>query len=354
MKRKLSNRQVTYLGVFIGLLISGGIFGLWSAVRHINDEELRAQEAKDSARIEYREHLAEEVAKEQALQDSIKTYQDIHSPAVIAKRMQIILAEELKHAGKRPYFDKYRTASFKTELEEVSAFDKEPREVKPEMTFLDNPFYKLIPAKMIRDLIIKRIYYVTNEKARVDVRYLVKCTDKIKEGETERDTTYFERKTATYKLVYEDGEWMVDDRLVDFLSEREAFGRYMDGEYFIDPVEEPTDSLALDSISESIMPAILKTEKKTKQADAKKKDEHKKEVKQKEEPKKNNTQKKDEKKPDTKKANDKKTDTKKASDKKADTKNTSDKKTDTKKASDKKKDEPKTKSDSKQKSAQKK
>ena len=379
MKRKLSNRQVTYLGVLIGLLISGGIFGLWSAVRHIHAEEEREQVEKDSVRTVYREHLAAEVAKEQAIQDSIDTYQNTHSSAVIASRMQVILSDELKHANQRPYYDKYRTEDFKSDLQEVIAFDKTPREEKPGMTFRDIPFYQWIPAKMIRDLMIKRIYYVTNERARVDVRYLVKRVEKIKEeDDKERDTTYYEQKTATYRLAYQDGEWMVDDRMVNFLSEREAFKRYMEGEYFIDPVEEElADSLAADSLmllldspdgADQERP-VAKKKDEPKKRDVKKKDEPKKaDVKKKDEPKKSDNKKNDVKKSDTKKKDEsknndkkktdtkkndvkkndtKKNDVKKNDSKKSDTKKNDVKKNDVKKNDTKKKDEPKKKSDTK-------
>ncbi len=340
MKRKLSNRQVTWFGVLIGLLISGGIFGLWSAVRHINEQEIRAQEEKDSVRTVYREHLAEEVAKEQALQDSIDTYQSTHSSTVIARRMQIILSDELKHANQRPYYDKYRTPDFKSDLQEVITFDKTPREEKPEMTFRDMPFYQLIPAKMIRDLVIKRIYYVTENRARVDVRYLVKRVEKFKEGDQERDTTFYERKTATYRLAYQDGEWMVDDRMVDFLSEREAFKRYMEGEYFIDPVEEEiADSLVTDSL---LRPNALMANPDNKKVGSKKEESKKNDVKKKEEPKKSDAKKKDEpKKNDVKKKDE---DKKKKDD--ANKKNES-KKNDVKKTDSKKKEESKKSNDTK-------
>ena len=355
---------MTYLGVLIGLLISGGIFGLWSAVRHIHAEEEREQVEKDSVRTVYREHLAAEVAKEQAIQDSIDTYQNTHSSAVIASRMQVILSDELKHANQRPYYDKYRTEDFKSDLQEVIAFDKTPREEKPGMTFRDIPFYQWIPAKMIRDLMIKRIYYVTNERARVDVRYLVKRVEKIKEEEDdkERDTTYYEQKTATYRLAYQDGEWMVDDRMVDFLSEREAFKRYMEGEYFIDPVEEElADSLAADSLMRLLDSPdgadqerpVAKKKDEPKKADVKKKEEPKKSDNKKNDVKKSDTKKKDEsksndkKKTDTKKNDVKKNDTKKNDVKKNDSKKSDTKKNDVKKNDTKKKEEPKKKSDTK-------
>lgn len=358
---------MTYLGVLIGLLISGGIFGLWSAVRHIHAEEEREQVEKDSVRTVYREHLAAEVAKEQAIQDSIDTYQNTHSSAVIASRMQVILSDELKHANQRPYYDKYRTEDFKSDLQEVITFDKTPREEKPGMTFRDIPFYQWIPAKMIRDLMIKRIYYVTNERARVDVRYLVKRVEKIKEeDDKERDTTYYEQKTATYRLAYQDGEWMVDDRMVDFLSEREAFKRYMEGEYFIDPVEEElSDSLAADSLmrlldspdgADQERPVAKKKDepKKSdnkkndvKKSDTKKKDESKNNDKKKTDVKKNDVKKNDVKKNDVKKNDVKKNDVKKNDSKKSDTKKNDVKKNDVKKNDTKKKEEPKKKSDTK-------
>ena len=315
MKRKLSNRQVTYLGVLIGVLISGGIFGLWSAVRHINEEEVRAQEAKDSVRTVYRERVAEEVAREQALQDSIDTYQLTHSPSVIARRMQVILSDELKHNGDRPYYDKYRTEDFKGDLQQVVEFDKADREEKPNMTFRDMPFYQWIPAKMIRDLEIKRIYYVTDARARVDVRFLVKRTDRLKEEDRERDTTYYESKTATYRLAYIDGEWMVDDRMVDYLSEREAFKRYMNGDYFIDPVEEePTDTLTTDTLPRRHEQAAKTDKHADKHADKPKKDEPKKVDK----PKKDEPKKADKKKDEPKKADKPKKEEPKKVDKKKD------------------------------------
>ena len=346
MKRKLTSRQVTWLGVFIGLLITGGIVGLWSTVRHINNEEIKERQEKDSIRIIQKERIAEEVAAEQALQDSIEVYQNTHSPEVIAHRMQIILADEMRHEGKRPYFDKYRTEAFKEAWHEADEFDKEPREEKPGMRFYDMPFYQLIPAKMIRDLQISRVYYVTNDRARADVDYLVKRTIKLEEEE--RDSVYYEHKTAIYKLAYQDNDWYVDDRMIDYQSERDCFKRYMEGEFFIDPIdEELTDSLSIDSLlirNGFYTPAEKKTETpvtKEKKADNKQQADNKKQ---------DNKQKADAKKQDSKPKSDaKKQDSKQKTDnKKQDSKQKTDnKKQDNKQKADAKKQESKPKSDSK-------
>ncbi|MBR5688140.1 MAG: hypothetical protein IKX36_09295 [Prevotella sp.] len=338
MKRKLTSRQVTWLGGFIGLLITGGIVGLWSTIRHINNEEIKEKQEKDSIRISQKERIAEEVAAEQALQDSIEVYQNTHSPQVIAHRMQVILADEMRHEGKRPYYDKYRTESFKEAWHEADEFDKEPREEKPGMRFYDMPFYQLIPAKMIRDLEISRVYYVTNDRARADVDYLVKRTIKLEEEE--RDSTYYEHKTAVYKLVYQDNDWYVDDRMIDYQSERDCFKRYMEGEFFIDPiVEEVSDSLSIDSLLNRngfYTPVERKTDNKPK-SDAKKQEEKQKSDVKKED----NKQKSDNKKQDNKqKSDNKKQDNKQKSD---------NKKQDNKQKSDNKKQDNKQKSDNKKK-----
>ena len=169
MRRRLTDRQVTYIGIILGILITGGIGGLWYAVRQVSDNQAQEVFEKDSLREASKLRMVAEYAAEQALQDSIVEFERTHSAQAIAHRMQVIVSQELKKSGIKPYDPRYRTASFQELLQQCKTFDRDS--AKKGWHFYDIPFYEYIPKKEVIGCEISRVYYVTNTTASADVRY---------------------------------------------------------------------------------------------------------------------------------------------------------------------------------------
>ena len=243
MRRRLTDRQVTYLGIFLGILITSGIGGLWYAVRHVSDQQAQEVFEKDSLREVSKLRMAQEYAAEQALDDSIVEYERTHSAQAIAQRMQVIVSQELKKTGIRPYDPRYRTESFQELLKRCKTFDRDS--AKKGWHFYDIPYYEYIPKKEVIGCEITRVYYVTRSTASADVRY-------------DLNNDSIPSKTAVYRLVYTDGEWLVNDCIIDQESERESLRWYMDGYYFI---ERPDTTL-----SDSLQVPAAKPKSETKKA----------------------------------------------------------------------------------------
>ena len=246
MRRRLTDRQVTYLGIFLGILITSGIGGLWYAVRHVSDQQAQEVFEKDSLREVSKLRMAQEYAAEQALEDSIVEYERTHSAQAIAQRMQVIVSQELKKTGIRPYDPRYRTESFQELLKRCKTFDRDS--AKKGWHFYDIPYYEYIPKKEVIGCEITRVYYVTRSTASADVRY-------------DLNNDSIPSKTAVYRLVYTDGEWLVNDCIIDQESERESLRWYMDGYYFI---ERPDTTL-----SDSLQVPAAKPKSETKKAENK-------------------------------------------------------------------------------------
>lgn len=229
MSRRFTDRQVTIIGVIIGLLVTLTIAGLWLTVKHIREKKDHEQYVRDSLREVNRQRVAAEYAAEKALEDSVEAYNRTHSAMAIAERMQEILAAELTHKGERPYFTRYRTDSFRELMEQVAQYERDS--LRSRGSFYNIPFYKYLPKRDIVDCEITRVYYVTERTALVDVRYLLR-NDSIPS------------KTAIYYLQYDDDEWWVDDCVINQESERRSLKWYMEGLYFM----EQRDSVTIDSI----------------------------------------------------------------------------------------------------------
>ena len=228
MRRRFNDRQVTYIGIILGILITGGIGGLWYAVRQVSDNQAQEVFEKDSLREASKLRMVAEYAAEQALQDSIVEFERTHSSQAIAHRMQVIVSQELKKSSIKPYDPRYRTASFQELLQQCKTFDRDS--AKKGWHFYDIPFYEYIPKKEIIGCEISRVYYVTNTTASADVRY-------------DLNNDSIPSKSAVYRLVYVNDEWLVDDCIIDQESERESLRWYMDGYYFI----ERPDTTQVDS-----------------------------------------------------------------------------------------------------------
>ncbi|MBQ2553787.1 MAG: hypothetical protein II562_01645 [Prevotella sp.] len=229
MSRRFTDRQVTIIGVIIGLLVTLTIAGLWLTVKHIREKKDHEQYVRDSLREVNRQRVAAEYAAEKALEDSVEDYNRTHSARAIAERMQVILAGELQHKGQKPYYTRYRTEGFRELIEEVAQYERDS--VRRGGSFYNIPFYKYLPKRDIVDCEITRVYYVTERTALVDVRYLLR-NDSIPS------------KTAIYYLQYDDDEWWVDDCVINQESERRSLKWYMEGLYFM----EQRDSVQIDSI----------------------------------------------------------------------------------------------------------
>ena len=346
MRRRLTDRQVTYIGIILGILITGGIGGLWYAVRQVSDNQAQEVFEKDSLREASKLRMVAEYAAEQALQDSIVEFERTHSAQAIAHRMQVIVSQELKKSSIKPYDPRYRTASFQELLQQCKTFDRD--NAKKGWHFYDIPFYEYIPKKEIIGCEISRVYYVTNTTASADVRY-------------DLNNDSIPSKSAVYRLVYVNDEWLIDDCIIDQESERESLRWYMDGYYFIEhPDTTQTDSVFSDEqrvtsdvkVSEPKKKEEAKPKTDTKKSDSKPKTETKKsDSKSKTETKKSDSKPKTEtKKSDSKpKTEAKKSDSKpKTETKKSDSKpNTERKKSDSKPKTETKKSDSKPKTETK-------
>ncbi|MBR5653728.1 MAG: hypothetical protein IKX22_06565 [Prevotella sp.] len=329
MRRRLTDRQVTYIGIILGILITGGIGGLWYAVRQVSDNQAQEVFEKDSLREASKLRMVAEYAAEQALQDSIVEFERTHSAQAIAHRMQVIVSQELKKSSIKPYDPRYRTASFQELLQQCKTFDRDS--AKKGWHFYDIPFYEYIPKKEVIGCEISRVYYVTNTTASADVRY-------------DLNNDSIPSKSAVYRLVYVNDEWMVDDCIIDQESERESLRWYMDGYYFI----EHPDTTQVDSVS-SDERQVTSDERRV-SSDTKKSDVKKSDSKPKTESKGQGTGSKEQasKKSETKKSDTKKSDSKPKTESKGQgtgSKEQASKKSDTKKIDTKKSDsKPKTES----------
>ena len=85
MSRRFTDRQVTIIGVIIGLLVTLTIAGLWLTVKHIREKKDHEQYVRDSLREVNRQRVAAEYAAEKALEDSVEDYNRTHSARAIAE-----------------------------------------------------------------------------------------------------------------------------------------------------------------------------------------------------------------------------------------------------------------------------
>ena len=200
-----------FIIVVILLLAAGGAG--WYFYDKEQKREAAERAAHDSIRHARDLENARLAAIDQARRDSLDAFEKTHSPAVIREALSKLLAEEVMNGRNRMSGDNWseRIKILREQCENVIAYNKD--------SDADSVFhafsFKGLMGKDIRILSdsVTKVYYVSQDSAWADVHFKIQ--------------DYPEGQDVTYKMLYYDGRWILDD----FIFE------YADGERVIESEE---------------------------------------------------------------------------------------------------------------------
>jgi len=193
--------------ILLALLLAGGATGYYFYAKQQREEE-RERMIRDSMRIARQQENAHYAALERAHRDSLADYERTHSPAVIRAVAQKLIYEEVmsgrNHVGGSNW--SRRMNILRECCDNVLAYGSH----RADTAFRQFSFRGLMRmgrhCHILSDS-ITRVYYISQESAWVDVHF--DLGERVPEGQN-----------VCYKLVYEEGKWLIDDFIFQYTDDK--------------------------------------------------------------------------------------------------------------------------------------
>ena len=189
-----------FIIIVIIMLIAGGAG--WYYYDREQKRVAAERAAHDSIRRARDLENARLAAMDQARRDSMNAFEKTHSPAVIREALSKLLSEEVMNGRNRMTGDNWseRIKILREQCENVIAYNKGN---DADSVFRAFSFKGLMgnDIHILSDSITK-VYYVSQDSAWADVHFKIQ--------------DYPEGQDVTYKLLFYDGRWILDDFIFDY------------------------------------------------------------------------------------------------------------------------------------------
>ncbi len=219
-----------FIIVVILLLAAGGAG--WYFYDKEQKREAAERAAHDSIRHARDLENARLAAIDQARRDSLDAFEKTHSPAVIREALSKLLDEEVMNGRNRMSGDNWseRIKILREQCENVIAYNKGS---EADSVFRAFSFKGLMGdgVRILSDS-VKKVYYVSQDSAWADVHFKIQ--------------DYPEGQDVTYKLLFYDGRWILDDFFFDY-DDGERVVESEEMKWFIDYYGEPDADASQDA-----------------------------------------------------------------------------------------------------------
>ena len=237
--------------IIVILMLAAGGAG-WYYYDREQKREAAERAAHDSIRRARDLENARLAALDQARRDSLNAYEKTHSPAVIREALMKLLADEVMNGRNKMSGDNWteRIKILREQCENVIAYNKGN---DADSVFRAFSFRGLMgdDVRILSDSVTK-VYYVSQDSAWADVHFKIQ--------------DYPEGQDVTYKLLFYDGRWILDDFIFDY-DDGERVIESEEMKWFIDYYGEPSG----DAGAPAEKPSATKPKEVAPSADTKKK-----------------------------------------------------------------------------------